>query len=769
MAAEGYRSAELIFGWSFYRQGSSGGTSSAHEFLNAALSWFGDPDPQLGTAWEKGERLAKLVAHRRTLLVLDGLEPLQNPPGPQEGRLREASLQALLRELAAFNKGLCVITTRTPVADIADHEGTSTLRRELEQLSSDAGAKLLRALGVKGPEEELRSASDEFGGHCLALTLLGSYLTDAYNGDIRFREEVSKRLTHDVRQGVHARKVMASYQNWFGEGPELSVLRMLGLFDRPSDEKAVEALLRPPAIRSVTESLIDFSPLDWRTILAKLRRARLLAGEDAQHPGRLDTHPLVREYFGEQLRSQRPEAWRECNRRLYHYYRTLAPQLPESFSEMEPLFLAVICGCNAGLFRAALHEVYLPRIQRGNASFAANALGVRGALLLALAAFFERGRWGRFAQTRLKGQSLKAEDQLFILTQAGLYLTATRGFAAPELRTCYERVESLCDSLDRPFLLYTALLSQWRYALATDELTVAMEIANRIYSLADGLQNPALVVGAYRALATTLCYKGDFESALQHAARGVQIWRVGMAPSVVEEVHAPVILCLSFGALCEWMLGEIDSCQVMMAEALSLGKALNDTHALAMTLIMAGSLRHFENNPAGVERCASDLVELSARHDFASWLAAGEILHGWVRSVSGHVVEGVSRIEEGINEWRATGSTFCVPFFLALKAEAFYLADRTREAIEATKEAEGLMESSAERWCCAELHRLHGVFLTALGAEETQIEASFCAAIKIAEEQKSISLAKRAETTRAEYRRQKNERVGGRAFRLPLC
>jgi len=24
---------------------------------------------------------------RRTLLVLDGLEPLQNPPGPQEGRL----------------------------------------------------------------------------------------------------------------------------------------------------------------------------------------------------------------------------------------------------------------------------------------------------------------------------------------------------------------------------------------------------------------------------------------------------------------------------------------------------------------------------------------------------------------------------------------------------------------------------------------------------------------------------------------------------------
>ena len=43
MAAEDYRSAQLVFGWSFYRQGASGGTSSADEFLDAALTWFGDP------------------------------------------------------------------------------------------------------------------------------------------------------------------------------------------------------------------------------------------------------------------------------------------------------------------------------------------------------------------------------------------------------------------------------------------------------------------------------------------------------------------------------------------------------------------------------------------------------------------------------------------------------------------------------------------------------------------------------------------------------
>jgi len=72
---------------------------------------------------------------------------------------------------------------------------------------------------------------------------------------------------------------------------------------------------------------------------------------------------------------------------------------------MEPLFLAVIRGCNAGLFRDALHEVYIPRIQRGNASFAANVLGAAGTLLSVLAHFFEQGRWDSPVEMGVEGQS----------------------------------------------------------------------------------------------------------------------------------------------------------------------------------------------------------------------------------------------------------------------------------------------------------------------------------------------------------------------------
>jgi hypothetical protein len=47
-----------------------------------------------------------------------------------------------------------------------------------------------------------------------------------------------------------------------------------------------------------------------------------------------------------------------------------------------------------------------------------------------------------------------------------------------------------------------------------------------------------------------------------------------------------------------------------------------------------------------------------------------------------------------------------------------------------------------------------------------QIEALFRAASRTAKEQKSVSLEKRAETTYAEYRRQKASASGGRRIRV---
>jgi predicted ATPase len=110
-----------------------------------------------------------------------------------------------------------------------------------------------------------------------------------------------------------------------------------------------------------------------------------------------------------------------------------------------------------------------------------------------------------------------------------------------------------------------------------------------------------------------------------------------------------------------------------------------------------------------------------------------------------------------------------LPYFLALKAEALQLANRIPEALEAIEEAKRQTEISEERFWYAELHRLRGVFLTNMGADEAQIEVLFCEAIRIGKEQQSISLVKRAEASYADYRSQKSRALKGQGFRLPLC
>ena len=87
-------------------------------------------------------------------------------------------------------------------------------------------------------------------------------------------------------------------------------------------------------------------------------------------------------------------------------------------------------------------------------------------------------------------------------------------------------------------------MGQWRFSLITDKLTATMQIAKRVYSLALDQNNPALMIGAYHALAVTLYYMCDFETARRYATSGVQIWRSGGVQFQLEEVDAsPVVVC----------------------------------------------------------------------------------------------------------------------------------------------------------------------------------------------------------------------------------
>ncbi len=415
MAADGWHGATRVLDWSFYSQGMEDRVTSAEPFIDHALRFFGDSDPKAGSLHDRGTRLAGLIRKERSLLVLDGIEPLQYPPGPMEGRLKDPGLAALLKGLAGANPGLCVVTTRERIADLAGSQKTAP-QIPLEELEPDAAVALLRQLGVDGREDQLYAAVEEFQRHALTLTLLGKFLRRAHGGDIRKRHEVDLHRA-DEKQGGHAFRVIAAYARWLGEGPELAILRLLGLFDRPAEAPALNALRAAPPIPELTESLVDLSEEDWRLAIATLRDHTLLVAADPREPETLDAHPLVRACFAEELESHRPDAWQEGNRRLYEHLRQAAPDFPDTLEAMQPLYAAVVHGCRAGRQQEAMDEIFWWRIRRGNDAFSVRTLGAFGSELTALAGFFDRP-WSK------PSARLTAADQALVLNDASFYLRA---------------------------------------------------------------------------------------------------------------------------------------------------------------------------------------------------------------------------------------------------------------------------------------------------------------------------------------------------------
>ncbi|HEY6897786.1 MAG TPA: TIR domain-containing protein [Rhodocyclaceae bacterium] len=439
LKAEGWRGAQRVFGWSFYSQGTGDDRQASEDhFLAEALKWFGVKIEASVGPWDKGRALADAVTASRTLLVLDGVEPLQYPPGPLAGELRAPGLKALLSQLAsAGHGGLCLISSREAITDLAEWEripsyGAGTvLRRDLGNLSADDGARLLHMSGaqragaaaIAADDEELQAASREVRGHALTLSLLGRYLALAFDGDIRQHGQVDFQEADAETQGGHAFKVMAAYETWFArEGDkgarELAALRLLGFFDRPASRESLRALRTAPAITGLTRPLVNLKPAHWQATLKRLQDCGLAFPGEAD--GSLDAHPLVREYLAATLKEKMPEAWREGHRRIYEQLKASAPQRPDTLEGLQPLYQAIAHGCLAGLPQRACDDVYVDRILRGTGAggnYSSFVLGAIGADLGAVACFFGPP-WQRLSQ------GLSVENQGWLLNEAAFSLCA---------------------------------------------------------------------------------------------------------------------------------------------------------------------------------------------------------------------------------------------------------------------------------------------------------------------------------------------------------
>jgi hypothetical protein len=560
MGDQGWRGAEGVFDWSFAGQGSDR-PQAADACILAALAFFGDADPAAGNAYERGHRLARLVAAGRNLLVLDGLEPLLYAAGPQAGLLRDAGLAALLQGLAEGGHGLCILTSRTIPQDLEPWQTRGYARLELAPLAPAAGAELLASRGVGGSPAEREAAAQALGGQPLALRLLAGWLVELERGEARRHT----RLPSDT-EAEPVRRLLAAWEGRLAPR-EAALLRLSGLLERPLGWDELVALLASPRLPGVNDRLHGgrgwgllqrlglggqgpLAPAQLEALLARLQGLGLLVAHDRTPPS-LDAHPLVRAYQSERLQQDLP-AWQAAHLRLYEYLRDSAPPRPSGEQELLPLYRALSAGCRAGQAEAAWDWLQERRPAVG--------AGAAGAELAALAACGEPS-WGR----PIPG--LRAEQAKVLLERAALGLRAQGRLAeatgpAATLRDLAATAGAPWEWAIRAGQLAALYLSQ-------GELAAASAAAREALAQAGRSGDPFYCLSRRALLAQVLHQAGERDQA------GVLFQEAEVIQAQDQPQH-PRLYFLPGVQYCDWLLAPAE----LAAGSLWLGRDGDRTAAL---------------------------------------------------------------------------------------------------------------------------------------------------------------------------------------------
>ncbi|OQW91211.1 MAG: hypothetical protein BWK78_05255 [Thiotrichaceae bacterium IS1] len=545
-----YPGAQRVFAWSFYSQGSHNTQTSSVPFFQVALPFFGWTAEMPKDDVAKGRALAKCLQSQSFILILDGLEPLQHPTHFLDGELKDTALQAFFEEVRLYglaqSPSLILISSRQPLVELQAWEAERYVPIDLQTLPVSDGAQVLASLGVQGTETELAQASEEMGGHALALVLLGNLLGNKFAGRIERRDQLPA-LWKERKQGSHALRVLQFYAEryWQAETPELAFLQLLGLFDRPMTLREKEVLVKQADCAKPLRALDD---VGWELLERHLEAAGLLnhpqpllgkEGSDRtvprltkeglgvvpplltkEGPGVVsryhwDCHPLIRDYFGQRFQDTQPDFFRQAHRVLFDYYQAVPTQhQPDTLEELESLYRAVVHGCLAGEYQKALEEVYRERILRGKEFYSQNKLGAYSQDLTALAAFFPQG-WSHPVQ-----QGLSEATQAWLLATASFCLMSLGRLG----EAVAPREASLEMAVKQEDWKNTSIYAQTLIDLylPLGQLAKATTVARHGIQDAEQSGDLAMQMVSHAYLATTLHRQGQLDLAQQSFQRAEQ-------------------------------------------------------------------------------------------------------------------------------------------------------------------------------------------------------------------------------------------------------
>ena len=336
-------------------------------------------------------------------------------------------------------------------------------------------------------------------------------------------------------------------------------------------------------------------------------------------------------------------------------------------------------------------------------------------------------------------------QELDLQMALGTPLMLTKGFAAPEVESTFNRALELCGQVGETPKRFSALWGVL-YCYAVRSPGAKPELAEQIFRLAEreGDQTHRLV--AHRVLGADLVCKAEYTEALEILQQGLALYDPEQHRSLAYVYGQDLgVVCRQWTAWALWILGYPDQALNMSREAALLAQETSHPMTEVYVEVFSAMFHRFrrEMEPAG--NLADKAAKESTDQGFGLFLASANVLRGSHLTVAS-MGDGIALMQKGLSGWRATGAELFVPFYLSLLAEAYGRAGQAAEGLAALDEAQSIADKGGkvgERLWDSELCRIKGELLLD-SSHADQAEACFQEALQIARTQKAKSWELRA-------------------------
>lgn len=340
-----------------------------------------------------------------------------------------------------------------------------------------------------------------------------------------------------------------------------------------------------------------------------------------------------------------------------------------------------------------------------------------------------------------------ADRLLTMLTMLPATLTATRGYAVPELPALYERALSLATRLGMQQAEYLALYKIWMFRCSSGALATARELSERLVTAADVLGDPMQRMSARFALGATLYHMGQGDEARLSFIQGLNCAdSLGSAGDRIyqvygEDVHA---IMLAMHGLNENLSGRPEDGLDLMERARARAERIGHPYSLAATIICSAWLYRDRGEAERVRDVLPRLEALATAHGYPFITLIGNILRGWASAVLEGDTAGIRGMQDALKQMESTGSRVTRPIYHHQIAHACLSLKRYDEGFAAVESALSEIAFSGERRYEAESWLLRGQLMRDGGGRGGETaECCFEKAMKIAQGQNARLLAVR--------------------------